>query len=65
MPIISKEINLLPADNNRLVNFCGQLDCHLRHIEARLQVDISNRGNQFSVTGEEAAVKAAGAVMQK
>lgn len=65
MPIISKEINLLPADNNRLVNFCGQLNCHLRHIEARLQVDISNRGNQFSVTGEEAAVKAAGAVMQK
>jgi len=65
MPIISKEITLLPADNNRLVNFCGQLNCHLRHIEARLQVDISNRGNQFSVTGEEAAVKAAGAVMQK
>ncbi|MDP3009094.1 MAG: PhoH family protein [Methylococcales bacterium] len=63
--MISKEINLLPADNNRLVNFCGQLNCHLRHIEARLQVDISNRGNQFSVTGEEAAVKAAGAVMQK
>jgi phosphate starvation-inducible PhoH-like protein len=65
MPIISKEINLLPADNNRLVNFCGQLNCHLRHIEARLQVDISNRGNQFNITGEEAAVKAAGAVMQK
>lgn len=65
MPIISKEINLLPADNNRLVNFCGQLNCHLRHIEARLQVDISNRGNQFNISGEEAAVKAAGAVMQK
>lgn len=65
MPIISKEIMLLPADNNRLVNFCGQLNCHLRHIEARLQVDIANRGNQFNVTGEEAAVNAAGAVMQK
>jgi phosphate starvation-inducible PhoH-like protein len=65
MPIISKEISLLPADNNRLVNFCGQLNCHLRHIEARLQVDISNRGNQFNVTGEESAVKAAEAVMQK
>jgi phosphate starvation-inducible protein PhoH and related proteins len=65
MPIISKEISLLPADNSRLVNFCGQLNCHLRHIEARLQVDISNRGNLFSVTGEDAAVKAAGVVMQK
>jgi phosphate starvation-inducible protein PhoH and related proteins len=65
MSIISKEINLLPADNNRLANFCGQLNCHLRHIEARLQIDIANRGNQFKVTGEEASVKAACAVMQK
>jgi phosphate starvation-inducible PhoH-like protein len=65
MSIISKEILLLPADNSRLANFCGQLNIHLRHIEARLQVDISNRGNQFKVTGEEASVKAAGAVMQK
>jgi len=65
MPIISKEIALLPSDNGRLANFCGQLNCHLRHIEARLQVDISNRGNQFKITGEEASVKAANAVMQK
>lgn len=65
MPTISKEIQLFPADNNRLANFCGQLNCHLRHIEARLQIDISNRGNQFKITGEEASVKAACAVMQK
>jgi len=65
MSIISKEILLLPADNSRLANFCGQLNIHLRHIEARLQVDIANRGNQFKITGEEASVKAAGAVMQK
>ncbi|MDD1606209.1 MAG: PhoH family protein [Methylococcaceae bacterium] len=63
--MISKEILLLPADNSRLANFCGQLNIHLRHIEARLQVDIANRGNQFKITGEEASVKAAGAVMQK
>jgi phosphate starvation-inducible PhoH-like protein len=65
MSIIFKEITLLPSDNSRLANFCGQLNCHLRHIEARLQVDISNRGNQFKITGEEASVKAASAVMQK
>ncbi len=65
MSIISKEIQLLPADNSRLANFCGQLNCHLRHIEARLQVDIANRGNQFKITGIETAVKAACAVMQK
>ncbi|MCX7069222.1 MAG: PhoH family protein [Methylococcales bacterium] len=64
MPITS-EIHLLPADNSRLANFCGQLNIHLRHIEARLQVDISNRSNQFKITGEEAPVKAACAVMHK
>jgi phosphate starvation-inducible PhoH-like protein len=65
MTITFKEIQLLPADNSRLVNFCGQLNSNLRHIEARLQVDISNRGSQFKITGEEASVKAACAVMQK
>ncbi|OTE96580.1 phosphate starvation-inducible protein PhoH [Crenothrix sp. D3] len=64
MPIISEEINLLPADNARLANFCGQLNCHLRQIEARLQVDISNRGNQFKITGEEVSVQAAATVMK-
>ena len=64
MPITS-EIHLLPADNNRLANFGGQLNIHLRQIEARLQVDIANRGNQFKITGEEASVKAACAIMHK
>ncbi|TAL48470.1 MAG: PhoH family protein [Methylovulum sp.] len=63
--MISQEISLIPADNSRLSNFCGQLDAHLRQIEARLQVEIANRGNQFKVTGLECSVKAACAVMQK
>ena len=62
---ISKEITLLPADNQRLSNFCGQLDAHLRQIEQRLTVQIANRGNQFKVTGFANAVKAACAVIQK
>lgn len=61
----SQEIILLPADNQRLSNFCGQLDCHLRQIEQRLQVEIANRSNYFKVSGIDAAVKAALAVMQK
>jgi phosphate starvation-inducible PhoH-like protein len=61
----SHEISLLPADNGRLSNFCGQLDTHLRQIEKRLQVEIANRGNQFKVTGLDSSVKAACAVMQK
>ncbi|MCX7097967.1 MAG: PhoH family protein [Methylococcales bacterium] len=61
----TQEISLLPADNGRLSNFCGQLDEHLRQIEKRLQVEIANRGNQFKVTGLEGPVKAACAVMEK
>ncbi len=61
----SQEITLLPADNRRLSNFCGQLDGHLHQIEQRLKVEIANRGNQFKVTGFVNAVKAACAVMEK
>lgn len=63
--MISQEISLSPADINRLSNFCGQFDQHLRQIESRLQVEIANRGNQFRVTGIDSSVKAALAVMQK
>ena len=63
--MISQEIALLPDDNSRLSNFCGQLDAHLRQIEARLQVEIANRGNQFKITGVDTSVKAACAIMQK
>ena len=61
----SRELVLLPADNSRLSNLCGQLDAHLRQIEARMQVEISNRGNQFKVTGIDSSVKAACALMEK
>jgi phosphate starvation-inducible PhoH-like protein len=61
----SQEITLLPADNHRLSNFCGQLDIHLRQIEQRLQVDIANRSNHFKITGVAEAVKATCAVMHK
>lgn len=63
--MISQEICLSPADSNRLSNFCGQFNAHLRQIESRLQVEIANRGNQFRVTGLDSSVKAACAVMQK
>jgi phosphate starvation-inducible PhoH-like protein len=62
--MISQEISLSPLDNDRLANFCGQFDQHLRQIEARLQVEIANRGNQFKVTGIDSSVNAACAVMQ-
>ena len=64
LPNTTQEITLLPADNQRLSNFCGQFDVHLRQIEKRLEVEIANRGNRFKVTGFSEAVKAACVVMQ-
>ncbi|MCG6873030.1 MAG: PhoH family protein [Gammaproteobacteria bacterium] len=46
---------LVPPDNGRLAALCGELNGHLRQIEERLQVRIANRGNVFSVSGEQAA----------
>jgi phosphate starvation-inducible PhoH-like protein len=53
-----RDFALEPADNSRLANLCGPFDEHLRQIELRLGVEISNRGNVFRVIGEERAVNA-------
>lgn len=38
------------------MNLCGQFDQHLRQIENRLGIEISNRGNLFQITGTALAV---------
>ena len=60
---ISRDVVLEPADNNRLANLCGQFDEHLRQIEARLDVEISSRGNRFRVTGKPGAAEIGGDVL--
>ena len=50
------EFRLGPADNDRLANLCGQFDEHLRQIEQRLGVVVSNRGDQFKVSGHSKSV---------
>lgn len=47
------DFHVAPADNQRLATLCGQFDEHLKQIEQRLNVQISNRGDQFSVQGNE------------
>jgi len=42
---------LEPQDNQRLTNLSGQFDQHLRQIETHFDVEISNRGFQFKITG--------------
>ncbi len=52
------DLDLLPEDNERLANLCGQLDRHLRQIESRLGIEINNRGNRFRLIGVGEAVSA-------
>jgi len=55
---ITQQFDLEPIDNERLANLCGQLDEHLRQVEQRLDVQISNRGNHFRVIGQPQAASA-------
>ncbi len=60
----SYSLTLEPADNQRLASLCGQFDEHLRQLERRLHVEISNRGNHFQITGTDKAPHRAGDVLQ-
>ena len=58
------DFTLEPADTERLANLAGPFDAHLRQIELRLGVEISNRGNVYRVTGPEQAAAAAERLLQ-
>lgn len=64
---MSQRINLElePADTERLANLCGQFDQHLKQIEERLLVDIFCRGNLFSVQGEASQARAASRLLKQ
>ena len=61
----TQEVLLEPADNAALANLCGQFDEHLRQIERRLGIHISNRGNRFRVMGPSAKTRAAAQVLRE
>ena len=50
------ELELVPADNERLANLCGQFDEHLRQVELRLGVAIRARGSLFQIEGDKTLV---------
>ena len=60
----SVTLTLQPADNQRLASLCGQFDEHLRQLERRLHVEISNRGNHFRIVGDDRAPQLAGELLQ-
>ena len=53
-----RDFTLEPDDIERLANMTGPFDAHLRLLELRLGVEISNRGNVFRVDGRDADVVA-------
>jgi phosphate starvation-inducible PhoH-like protein len=55
----SHDLYFEPLDNRRLANLCGKHNENLRQVEKHLGVEIYNRGNQFQVSGDAAAVAAA------
>jgi phosphate starvation-inducible PhoH-like protein len=58
-------LELEPADTERLANLCGSFDQHLKQIESRLQVDIFCRGNLFAVQGEPRQMRVAGRLLKQ
>ncbi|WDE06870.1 PhoH family protein [Thalassomonas viridans] len=50
---------LEPVDNHRQASLSGPMDDNLKTIERRLGVEISYRGNQFTVVGKETNSEAA------
>ena len=61
--VASRKLNLEPYDSRRLANLCGRLDENIQHISRRLGIDIFNRGNEFTFSGDVAAVDAASNVI--
>jgi len=58
------EFRVGPADNTLLARLCGQFDEHLKQIEKRLGVQISNRGELFSIEGDTDASTSAKALIE-
>jgi len=62
---IQLELALEPADNERLANFAGPFDGHLKQVEKRLAVQLACRGNLCRIVGPETSARSARRVLQK
>ncbi len=59
MNIETREVNLEPADNARLLSLCGPFDDNIKQLERRLGIEINRRDNAFRLTGRALCVHAA------
>ncbi|MEO8747652.1 MAG: PhoH family protein, partial [Rhodanobacter sp.] len=53
-----------PEDNSRLANLCGPFDEHLRQVELRMGVEISHRGHEFQIIGDDGNARASEKVLR-
>jgi len=56
-PAKAREFALDGDDAERLANLCGPVEAHLRQIEARLGIEIANRGPIFRLSGPAEATR--------
>lgn len=59
------EISFTPVDNQRLANLCGALDENLKQIESALDVNISRRGEHFTIAGSERQTELAAKALRR
>ena len=62
---LTRRTLLEPDDAERLAALVGPVDANLKHLEKRLDVHIRNRGNEFQISGPEARVRAAEALLHQ
>jgi phosphate starvation-inducible PhoH-like protein len=63
--IVSSSFTLEPENAKHVALLCGHLNTHLKLIEDRLRVSVSNRGNQIKIGGPSAACESAERLLKK
>src|SRR5437899_1675293 len=61
----AEELTLAPLENRALASLCGPLDANLRQIEAALDVAITHRAADFTITGIPTQTAQAAAALQR
>jgi len=58
------DFELVPIDNSRLANLCGQFNEHLHQLESHFDVGIACRSNHFQIEGRDENQRAAMAAIK-
>jgi len=56
---------LAPEDSQRLLNLCGQYNINLKTIEKQLDVEINNRGYNFTIRGTKSTAQQAQQIIEQ